>query len=238
MQRRGIEATLDALRDGEATLVLLQHGAEGPRVDEVLRLAEAQSVPLHRGTSRDLWRMALPGHEHPLALALVDRRANVDDVVSLLEQPGPVVLLDGVRYATNVGFVLRTAEVAGASGVLIVSEEAPSRSWMKDVAHASMGANRFLPLVHSTPAVGIEALKASDRPLIVAEDVGDSAPWDVSIPWNAVLAVGSEADGVRDAVLDVASAVVRLPMHGFVPSYNLQVAATALLMECLRQRAG
>jgi 23S rRNA (guanosine2251-2'-O)-methyltransferase len=237
MQRRGIEATLDALREGEATLVLLQLDAAGPRVDEVLRLAEAQSVPVHRGTSRDLWRMALPGPDHPLALALVDRHASIDDVTSLLKQPGPVVLLDGVRYATNVGFVLRTAEVAGASGVVLVSEESPSRSWMKDVAHASMGANRFLPLVHTTPAVGIEAFKASERPLIVAEDVGDRAPWDVPIPWNAVLAVGSEADGVRGEVLDVASAVVRLPMPGFVPSYNLQVAATALLMECLRQRA-
>jgi len=100
-----------------------------------------------------------------------------------------------------------------------------------------MGATRFMPLVHATRQVAIEAVLASGRPLIVAEDVGEVAPWDAMMPWNAILAVGAESDGVHASLLAVASAVVRLPMPGFVPSYNLQVAATALLMECLRQRA-
>jgi TrmH family RNA methyltransferase len=236
MQQRGVEATLAALRAGEATAVLVQQDCKHEQVTTVRRLAAEQGVPVHEGTERDLWRMAVPGLEPPLALALVGRCPEVNGIDDLLTQPGPVVLLDGVKYATNVGFVVRTAEVAGASGVVLVSEDAPATSWLKDVTHASMGATRFMPLVHATREVTIEAVQRSGRPLIVAEDVGEVAPWDATIPWNAILAVGAESEGVHTSLLSAASAVVRIPMPGFVPSYNLQVAATALLMECLRQR--
>jgi len=238
MQKRGVEATVAALRAGEATAVLVQQDCHHVEVMAVRRLAAELGVPVHEGTERDLWRMSAPGLEQPLALALVGRRPEVVNIEDLLTQPGPVVLLDGVRYATNVGFVVRTAEVAGASGVLLLSDDAPATSWLKDVTHASMGATRFMPLVQANREVAIEAVLASGRPLIVAEDVGEVAPWDAMMPWNAILAVGAESDGVHASLLAAASAVVRLPMPGFVPSYNLQVAATALLMECLRQRAG
>lgn len=235
MQKRGVEATVAALRAGEATAVLVQQDCDHEDVMAVRRLATELGVPVHEGTERDLWRMAAPGREQPLALALVGRRPEVDSIDHLLTQPGPVVLLDGVKYATNVGFVVRTAEVAGASGVLLLSEDAPATSWLKDVHHASMGATRFLPLLHGHETEVLEAIQRSGRPLVVAEDVGDASPWKTPMPWNAVLAVGAEAAGVSPALLQAATHIVRLPMPGFIPSYNLQVAATALLMETLRQ---
>ena len=235
MQKRGVEATVAALRAGEATAVLVQQDCDHEDVMTVRRLATELGVPVHEGTERDLWRMAAPGREQPLALALVGRRPEVDSIDHLLTQPGPVVLLDGVKYATNVGFVVRTAEVAGASGVLLLSEDAPATSWLKDVHHASMGATRFLPLLHGHETEVLEAIQRSGRPLVVAEDVGDASPWKTPMPWNSVLAVGAEAAGVSPALLQAATHIVRLPMPGFIPSYNLQVAATALLMETLRQ---
>lgn len=237
LQRRGVAATLAALEAGEATLVLLDEEAEGPEVDRILAIAKGNGVRVHRGTSRDLWRMANPGDEVPSALAMTGRLPEVHDLDELLGQPAPVVVLDRVRYATNVGFVLRTAEVAGAAGVILLQDEDPARAWLKDVAHASMGATRFLPLLHGHETEVLEAIQRSGRPLVVAEDVGDASPWKTPMPWNAVLAVGAEAAGVSPALLQAATHIVRLPMPGFIPSYNLQVAATALLMETLRQHA-
>ncbi len=223
MQKRGVEATVAALRAGEATAVLVQQDCDHEDVMAVRRLATELGVPVHEGTERDLWRMAAPGREQPLALALVGRRPEVDSIDHLLTQPGPVVLLDGVKYATNVGFVVRTAEVAGASGVLLLSEDAPATSWLKDVHHASMGATRFLPLLHGHETEVLEAIQRSGRPLVVAEDVGDASPWKTPMPWNSVLAVGAEAVGVSPALLQAATHIVRLPMPGFKPGLGLKL---------------
>ena len=68
-----------------------------------------------------------------------------------------------------------------------------------------------------------------------AEDIGKKTPWETNLTGNVLLVVGAENAGVSNDVLEAADEVVKLPMPGFVPSYNLQVAISALGMERLRQ---
>ena len=78
-------------------------------------------------------------------------------------------------------------------------------------------------------------MAACNRRIVVAEDVGKKAPWDADLTGDVLLVVGAENEGVSAEVLAAADEIVRLPMPGFVPSYNLQVAVSALAIERLRQ---
>ena len=84
-------------------------------------------------------------------------------------------------------------------------------------------------------SAGIKA-KTHGLTIVAAEDVGDRGPWDVDLRKDTLLVVGAERDGVSQETLEAADFVVKLPMDGFVPSYNLQVAVSVLAVEALRQK--
>jgi 23S rRNA (guanosine2251-2'-O)-methyltransferase len=99
-----------------------------------------------------------------------------------------------------------------------------------------MRADRFLPVVYSTSEEILAAAKSNQVRIIVAEDTGKVGPWDVDMTGDVLLVVGAEKHGVSQLVQDAADEIVILPMDGFVPSYNLQVAVSVLAVEALRQR--
>jgi len=106
----------------------------------------------------------------------------------------------------------------------------------RTIRRASMRADRFIPVIYTTTEAVLAAAREHNVRLVVAEDVGEQGPWDADLTGNVVLVVGAERDGVSAPVLQAADAVVKLPMDGFVPSYNLQVAVSVLAVEALRQR--
>ncbi len=70
------------------------------------------------------------------------------------------------------------------------------------------------------------------------EDVGESNPWDVDLTGNVILIVGGEREGISSEVLQMADEIIRIPMTGFVPSFNLQAPLSAVAIEAQRQRSG
>ena len=228
-QITGLEAVMDALSNGvpvDRVLVDRDHDTS-----ELRALCMAANVPLEEGSANDLWRMSADGAQ--VALALVGRTQS-ETLEEVLEAGGCVWLFDGVEYSTNLGFAIRTAEVSGADAVLLnVSKTHEER---RTIRRASMRADRFIPVVYSTTEAILKAVAASDFRMVVAEDVGTKGPWDEDLTGNVLLVVGAERDGVSQPVLAAADAVVKLPMAGFVPSYNLQVAVSVLAVEALRQR--
>ena len=84
----------------------------------------------------------------------------------------------------------------------------------------------------------IDEAKKNNFRIIVAEDIGTVEPWNADLTGNVLFVVGAEREGVSQEVLDACDEVVRLPMDGFVPSYNLQVAISVLAVEALRQKYG
>ena len=228
-QITGAEAVLRALRDGESIdRVLVDRERD---TTEIRRMCAELDIPLEEGSTNDLWRMSADGHQDALALVGRPQHTTVDEVMAA---GGCIWFFDGVEYSTNLGFAIRTAEVSGANAVLLnVSKTHEER---RTIRRASMRADRFIPVIYTSTEAILQACTTHDTRLVVAEDVGESGPWDEDLTGDVVLVVGAERAGVSEQVIEAANAVVKLPMDGFVPSYNLQVAVSVMAVEALRQR--
>lgn len=228
-QITGLAAVMEALQAGVAidrVLVDRDHDTSDLRA-----LCEAANIPLEEGSTNDLWRMSADGAQVALALTGRPQHETLDEV---MKAGGCIWFFDGVEYSTNLGFAIRTAEVSGADAVLLNVEK--THEERRTIRRASMRADRFIPVIYTTTEAILASAKEHGARLIVAEDVGEKGPWDEKLTGDVVLVVGAERAGVSQPVLDAADAVVKLPMDGFVPSYNLQVAVSVMAVEALRQR--
>ncbi len=225
LQITGEADVIEALKNGvDIKLVLVDREED---CSEVIQLCEERNIKVTEGSATDLWRMSASGQQKVLALVEREPAGTLEEV---FERKGAIWLFDGVEYAPNLGFGVRTAEVSGASAVIVnVSKTHEER---RTIRRASMRATRFIPVVYATTE---EILAACNRRIVVAEDVGDKAPWEADLTGDVLLVVGAENAGVSQEVLDAADEIVKLPMPGFIPSYNLQVAISSLAMERLRQ---
>ena len=225
LQITGADEVLKALENGvEIKLVLVDREED---CTEIIQMCESRNIPVTEGSSTDLWRMSATGQQKALVLIGREPKGTLEEV---FEREGVIWLFDGVEYAPNLGFGVRTAEVSGATAVIInVNKTHEER---RTIRRAGMRATRFIPVVYATTE---EILAACNRRIVVAEDIGEKAPWDADLTGDVLLVVGAENAGVSKEVLDAADEIVRLPMPGFVPSYNLQVAVSALAIERLRQ---
>ena len=225
LQITGEADVIEALRNGvDIKLVLVDREED---CSEVIQLCEERNIKVTEGSATDLWRMSANGQQKVLALVEREPSGTLEEV---FERKGAIWLFDGVEYAPNLGFGVRTAEVSGATAVIInVSKTHEER---RTIRRASMRATRFIPVVYATTE---EILAACNRRIVVAEDVGGKAPWESDLTGDVMLVVGAENAGVSKEVLDAADDIVRLPMPGFIPSYNLQVAISSLAIERLRQ---
>ena len=237
LQRRGVDAVIAALESKEATLVLLERDNPDPRLIEIRNLCDENNIKIEEGSRTDVWRMALPAKEgepeHPLALALVGRKPNLS-LEEVFQNGGVIWLLDGVQYATNMGFCIRTAEVSGADAVIISNKM--SHSERSAVKGSSMRATRFIPIHYTETENALKLAKENNVRIIVAEDVGTIPPWESDLRGDVMIVIGAERDGVSQESIDAADQIIRLPMKGFIPSYNLQVAISTLAIEAIKQR--
>lgn len=225
LQITGADEVLKALESGvEIKLVLVDREED---CTEIIQMCESRNIPVTEGSSTDLWRMSANGQQKALALIGREPKGTLEEV---FEREGAIWLFDGVEYAPNLGFGVRTAEVSGATAVIINVKK--THDERRTIRRAGMRATRFIPVIYASTE---EVLAACNRRIVVAEDVGGKAPWDSDLTGDVMLVVGAENAGVSKEVLDAADEIVRLPMPGFVPSYNLQVAVSALAIERLRQ---
>ena len=225
LQITGEADVLKALKNGvDIKLVLVDREED---VSEIIQLCKERKIKVTEGSATDLWRMSANGQQKVLALVEREPSGTLEEV---FEREGAIWLFDGVEYAPNLGFGVRTAEVSGATAVIInVSKTHEER---RTIRRASMRATRFIPVVYATTE---EILAACNRRIVVAEDVGGKAPWETDLTGDVLLVVGAENAGVSKEVLEAADDIVRLPMPGFIPSYNLQAAISSLAIERLRQ---
>jgi tRNA G18 (ribose-2'-O)-methylase SpoU len=102
-------------------------------------------------------------------------------------------------------------------------------------AHVGMGADRLLPVIYADSAQTLEAARSASRRIVAIEDAGRRAPWEVDLTSDVLLVIGAEREGIAPELLAACDEVVRIPMAGFVPSYNLQAAMSIVAGERLRQ---
>jgi TrmH family RNA methyltransferase len=153
-----------------------------------------------------------------LALA---RRPQQPDARAILALPGPepVVLLEHPRHLGNLGACVRVAAAAGAAGLIATGDQDP---WHHDAIRGGAGLQFALPVRR------VREVPPSDRPLIALDPEGDRLGAAV-IPPRAILAFGTERDGLSDALLARADARLALPMRPGVSSLNLATSVAAVL---------
>jgi 23S rRNA (guanosine2251-2'-O)-methyltransferase len=226
-----VEAALDA--GTPVRCVVLPEAAVGPRCAAVASRADAAGIAVLRVAPRRFER--LRGNQHDariLALVGPDPRVGLAEVMA---RGGAVWLLTGPVYPGNVGFAIRTAEVSGTDGLYVDNDF--DHAARREATRASMRADRFMPVGWAAADEVIAAAREARKRVIGIEDVGSRPPWSVDLSGPVLLVVGGEAEGVPPAVLDRCDAVTRLPMAGFIASYNLQAAVAVVAVERLRQIA-
>jgi TrmH family RNA methyltransferase len=160
-----------------------------------------------------------------VAVALRPPQPSPDELLAL-PGPEPVVLLEDPRHLGNLGACVRVAAAAGAAGVLTTGRQNP---WHPDALRGSAGLHFALPVVRSGE------VRTGDRPLVALDPDGEPLG-DTDVPTRAVLAFGTERDGLSDALLARADARLALPMRPGVSSLNLATAVSGVLFSLSARR--
>ena len=227
---RGLEDALD--RDEPVRLVLHRETDLSLDTLRALERARERGVELRLLSQNQLTRLC-QARLAPELLALIgdDPKRELDEV---LRTAHTLWLLVDTAYPGNAGFVIRTAEVSGADGVMI---GAPfDHEQRRAVRRTAMRADRYMPLLYHDAGDVLDRARAAGLEAIGIEDSGDRAPWEHDLTGRALLVVGGERHGIPPALLERCDTVLRLPMEGFVPSYNLQAAMAMVAGERWRQR--
>jgi 23S rRNA (guanosine2251-2'-O)-methyltransferase len=173
--------------------------------------------------------------DHQGVVAEVDPYPYGDPVAMLRREGSLLVALDQVQDPRNLGAVCRSAEFAGAAGVVI--PERRSAGVTAVTCKTSAGAVEHLEVAHvRNLADWLAAAKEAGFWIWGADAEAEQAPWGVDLSGSTVLVLGGEGEGLRPRVAASCDGLVALPQRGKVDSLNVSAAATALLFEALRQR--
>ncbi len=226
----GVRPVIEALGGGRRKVFeVLDASGNG----EVAQAATAAGVPVKKVPHARVGELARGGvHQGVAARTEPYLYAELED---LLAAPDPlVVLLDGVTNPHNLGAVLRVADGAGASGVVIPKDRAVGVT--AAVVKASAGASEHVPVARVTNLRrAIDAVKKAGL-WVYAAEVGGMPYTDLDLAGSVGLVLGSEGRGVRRLVREGCDGAVCVPMLGAVGSLNVSVAAAVLLYEARRQR--
>ncbi|MAV94952.1 MAG: hypothetical protein CMA31_04610 [Euryarchaeota archaeon] len=231
----GIDAILEAIYEGRpVTRILVLREAQSEALDRLLLEASIRKLKVIEGSKNDLRRMAnMPfTSEPPKALGLLHRDPSAE-VSEIMASGGLIWLLSGAQYPVNIGFAIRTIEVSGGSAVFVDADL--NSEGRKASSRASMKADRFIPVKWMGWREASDLARAHNYRIIGIEDSGDVEPWDVDLTGRCMLVIGGERHGISADLLQECDSIVKIPMQGFVPSYNLQAPLAVVAAEALRQ---
>ncbi|TMI91033.1 MAG: 23S rRNA (guanosine(2251)-2'-O)-methyltransferase RlmB [Bacillati bacterium ANGP1] len=235
----GRRAVLEALRAGRPVSRVLVAGGADARgsLGEILHEAHVRRVVVQTVDRRRLDTLARGlVHQGVAALVAAAPLATVDDLLRRARDRGEapfLIALDGVEDPHNLGAVIRTAEAAGAHGVIIPRRRAAGLS--PAVARASAGALAHCLVAQAGNLVAaLGHLKAQGVWVVGADPAGGERYDEVSLAPPVALVVGGEGRGLHRLVRERCDRVVRIPLRGVVASLNVSVAAALLLFEVAR----
>ncbi len=235
MQRCGFSEVLKSFREKEEIkLILVRRDSKSSDLSKVRSMANELGIRVIEGSDNDLWRMSRDNsHGIPDVLALVGRDPNLS-LEEVIASGGLIWVLAGASYPVNIGFCIRTAEVSGADAVFVDAEL--SNTERKAAKRASMKAHRFIPVFWGDGFEAVKSAKEYGFKIVSLEDFGDKSPWDTDLTGNTMIIVGGERNGIPQNILDLSDEIIRIPMSGFVPSFNLQAPLSVVAVEAQRQR--
>jgi 23S rRNA (guanosine2251-2'-O)-methyltransferase len=224
----------EALRAGRVLdRVLIARGAAGERLQEIIDLARDRSVPL-RFEPREVLDRATNGavpHQGVVAFCGAQRYSELDQVIP---DARLLIVLDGVEDPHNLGAIIRTAQAAGASAVIVPERRAAGLT--ETVAKAAAGALEHLPVVRTgNVSQTLEDLKKHGFWIYGLDERGAQLYSETEFNRPTVFVLGGEGHGLHELVKKHCDLLVRIPMAGAIASLNVSVAAGVVLFEWLRR---
>ena len=235
----GRNAVLETFRSGRSVdrLYVLDGCQDGP-VKTIMREARKQKTVINYVEKSRLDHLSETGkHQGVIAIAAAYEYSTVDQMLENARSRGEapfLILLDGIEDPHNLGAIIRTANQAGAHGVIIPKRRAV---WLTaTVAKASAGALNYTPVARVTNLVStMESLKKEGLWFVCA-DMGGTSMYDLDLKGSIGLVLGNEGEGVSRLVRETCDFIAAIPMKGEIDSLNASVAAGILAYEIVRQR--
>ncbi|MBS6453886.1 MAG: 23S rRNA (guanosine(2251)-2'-O)-methyltransferase RlmB [Butyrivibrio sp.] len=235
----GRNAVIEAFRSGKTIdkLYVLDGCKDGP-VMTIIREAKKTDTIIRYVDREILDRLSKTGHHQGVvANAAAYDYAEVEDILNAAREKGEppfVFILDGIEDPHNLGAIIRTANLAGAHGVIIPKRRAVGLT--ATVAKTSAGALNYTPVAKVTNlSATIEELKKEGLWFVCA-DMGGETMYNLNLTGPIGLVIGNEGEGVSRLVKEKCDYVASIPMKGNIDSLNASVAAGILAYEIVRQR--
>ena len=235
----GRNAVIEAFRSGKPIdkVFILDGCQDGPMVT-IRREAKKKDVMIKYVTKERLDQMSETGkHQGVIAYAAAYEYAEVSDILEKAKEKGEdpfIFILDNIEDPHNLGAIIRTANLAGAHGVIIPKNRAVGLT--ATVAKASAGALNYTPVAKVTNlSQTIEELKKEGLWFVCA-DMDGEIMYRQNLTGPIGLVIGNEGEGVGRLVKSKCDLVARIPMQGDIDSMNESVAAGVLAYEVVRQR--
>ena len=237
----GRNAVLEAFRAGKTIdKVYILDGCQDGPVRTIVREAKKHDTILNFVSKERLDQLSETGkHQGVIAVAAAYHYAEVEDLLERAAQKGEppfLILLDNIEDPHNLGAIIRTANLAGAHGVIIPKRRAAGLT--PTVAKASAGAINYTPVAKVTNlSTTIKELKEAGMWFVCA-DMGGTDMYDLNLTGPIGLVIGNEGDGVSKLVKEQCDMIASIPMKGDIDSLNASVATGVLAYEIVRQRLG
>lgn len=235
----GRNAVLEAFRSGKTIdkLFVLDGCQDGP-VRTIIREAKKQGTILQFVSKERLNQLSETGHHQSvIAYAAAYEYADVEDILKRAEEKKEapfLFILDGIEDPHNLGAIIRTANLAGAHGVIIPKRRAVGLT--ATVAKASAGALNYTPVAKVTNiGTVIDELKEKGMWFVCA-DMGGESMYQLNLTGSIGLVIGNEGEGVSRLVKEKCDMIASIPMKGDIDSLNASVACGVLAYEIVRQR--
>ena len=238
-QLEGRNAVLEVLKSGkDIDKIIVQKGNVEGTVRRIVGMAKERGIVVQEVVRQKLDEMSqTKNHQGVIAIVPEHEYAEVSDILEAAANKGEkpfIIILDNITDPHNLGAIIRTAECAGAHGVIIPKRRSVGLTAV--VGKTSAGAVEYMPVARVTNiARTIEELK-KEGIWVACADMGGDEHFDAALDGAIALVIGSEGDGVSRLVKEKCDFVVSIPMYGKISSLNASVAASLLMYEVVRQR--
>lgn len=235
----GIHAVTEALRSRPQSIshIAIARGRSDAKLQKIIEAARAAGVALRFEPRQALDRLSSGGtHQGVIATVTAKGYCDIADVIA--QRRGKfafALVLDGIEDPHNLGAIIRTADAAGADGIIIPERRATGVTGT--VAKASAGAVEHLPIARVTNiSRALEELKSKNIWTIGLDERGSQTYDQLDYKMDCALVLGAEGKGLHEHVRKHCDFVVSIPMLGHVPSLNVSVATAIVMYEVVRQR--
>ena len=235
----GRNAVIEAFRSGKPIdKVFILDGCQDGPIRTIVREAKKHDTIINFVSKERLGQISETGkHQGAIAYAAAYEYAEVEDMLALAKERGEdpfILLLDNIEDPHNLGAIIRTANLAGAHGVIIPKRRAVGLT--ATVAKTSAGALNYTPVAKVTNlAKTMEELKEKGLWFVCADMDGETM-YKLNLKGSIGLVIGNEGEGVSRLVKEKCDFIASIPMKGDIDSLNASVAAGVLAYEIVRQR--